>query len=87
MIGAKQTFPLIYKKGDRARAEKFRPVSLTCVCCKLLAHMLRSQVMKHLDEHNVLTKFQHGFRRGGQSCESQLIQTLHDLCPNRDKRL
>ena len=42
--------------------------------------------MKHLDEYNVLTKFQHGFRRG-HSCESQLIQTMHDLCSNRDKRL
>ena len=76
----------IYKKGDRARAENYRPVSLTCICCKLLEHVLHSQVMKHLDEYNVLTKFQHGFRRG-HSCESQLIQTMHDLCSNRDKRL
>ena len=76
----------IFKKGDRARAENYRPVSLTCVCCKILEHVLHSQVMKHLDEYNVLTKFQHGFRRG-HSCESQLIQTMHDLCSSRDKRL
>ena len=42
--------------------------------------------MKHSDEYNVLTKFQHGFRRG-HSCESQLIQTMHDLCSSRDKRV
>ena len=90
MIGVKQTFPpsisWVYKKGDRARAENYRPVSLTCVCCKLLEHVLHSRIMKHIDECNVLTKFQHGFRRG-HSCESQLIQTMHDLCSNRDKRL
>ena len=88
----------IFKKIDRARAENYRPVSLPCVCCKhglsysyspcckILEHVLHSQVMKHLDEYNVLTKFQHGFRRG-HSCESHLIQTMHDLCSSRDKRL
>ena len=26
----------IYKKGQRYKAENYRPVSLTCICCKLM---------------------------------------------------
>lgn len=42
--------------------------------------------MKHLDSNNILTQYQHGFRRG-HSCESQLIQTMHDLFTSFDKSL
>ena len=27
----------VYKKGDRYKAENYRPISLTCICCKLKA--------------------------------------------------
>ncbi len=75
----------IYKKGDRTRAENYRPVSLTSVCCKVLEHVLHSHIMHHLDTHNILTQYQHGFRKG-HSTESQLIQTIHDLTLSFDKR-
>ena len=42
--------------------------------------------MKHLDEYDVLRKFQHSFRRG-HSRKFQLIRTMHDLCLSRDNRL
>ena len=75
----------IYKKGDRTRAENYRPVSLTSVCCKVLEHVVHSHVMKHFDCYKVLTKYQHGFRKG-HSTESQLIQTLHDFTNSFDQR-
>jgi len=68
----------IFKKGDRSDPANYRPVSLTCVCCKLLEHILFSATMKHLETHNILLPTQHGFRTK-HSCESQLITTLHDL--------
>ena len=34
--------------------------------------------MAHLDEHNILVDYQHGFRRN-RSCETQLINTLQHL--------
>ena len=40
----------IYKKGDRAEAKNYRPVSLTCICCKALDHVIHSQIMNHFDE-------------------------------------
>ena len=40
----------LYKKGDRALACNYRPVSLTCVPCKLLEYIVCSNIMAHLDE-------------------------------------
>ena len=52
----------IYKKGSRAEAANYRPISLTSVASKLLEHIIHSHVMKHLEKHNILTDSQHGFR-------------------------
>ena len=70
----------IFKKGERFKAANYRPVSRTCICCKLLEHIIFSQVMDHYDEHSILTDCQHGFR-SKHSCETQLLsltQQLHD---------
>ena len=52
----------IFKKGSRAKAANYRPISLTSVASKLLEHIIHSHVMKHLEQHNILTDSQHGFR-------------------------
>ena len=53
----------LYKKGDRSLACNYRPVSLTCVPCKLLEHIVCSNIMAHLDEHKLLSDRQHAFRK------------------------
>ena len=50
----------IYKKGDRNLPENYRPISLTCVCCKLLEHIICTHIRHHLDTQNILSKLQHG---------------------------
>ena len=75
----------IYKKGDRNLPENYRPISLTCVCCKLLEHIICTHIIHHLDTQNILSKLQHGFR-SRHSCVSQLTITMHDLLKHRDKR-
>ena len=74
----------IFKKGNVHLPENYRPVSLTCVCCKLLEHIVCHHVRGHLDEYNILSEFQHGFR-AGRSCETQLLTTIHDFMLNWDK--
>ena len=70
-------FPL-FKKGDKDNVENYRPISLTCIACKLLEHIVHSTTMDFLDVNNILTPYQHGFRQG-RSCESQLLTTLKDF--------
>ena len=38
----------IYKKGAKSVAGNYRPVSLTCVSCKLLESILKDDIMEHL---------------------------------------
>ena len=75
----------IYEKGSRAEAANYRPISLTSVASKLLEHIIHSHVMKHLEQHNILTDSQHGFR-AKRSTETQLIQTIHDISKSLDKK-
>ena len=75
----------IFKKGDRHTASNYRPVSLTCVCCKLIEHIVYCQILNHLEQHNILTSLQHGFR-SGHSCETQLITTTNDIMKAYDKK-
>ena len=74
----------VFKKGDKSTASNYRPISLTSVVCKIMEHILFRHMMLHMDDHNILTKFQHGFREG-HSCESQLIIALQDFARNLDK--
>ena len=56
----------LYKKGDRALACDYRPVFLTCVPCKLLEHMVCSNIVAHLNECKLLSDRQHAFRKKAQ---------------------
>ena len=68
----------VFKKGKRSGPENYRPISLTSICCKINEHIIVSQTITHLEQHNILVDYQHGFRRR-RSCESQLLITAHDL--------
>ncbi len=37
----------VYKKGDRSKPANYRPISLTCVCSKLMEHIIVSNVLSH----------------------------------------
>ena len=73
----------IHKKGTTTDPANYRPVSLTCVCCKLLEHIVDSNLMAHLAKWNILSDNQHAFRKA-RSCETQLILTTHDFTKNLD---
>ena len=73
----------IFKKGEKYDAANYRPVSLTCICCKTLEHIIVSNINKHLAFESILADCQHGFR-SQRSWETQLVQLFHDLVTNLD---
>ena len=75
----------LFKKGDRSLACNYRPVSLTCVPCKLLEHIVFSNIMAHLDEHKLLSDKQHAFRKW-HSCETQLATVINDWAKILDNK-
>ena len=45
----------IFKKGNRNNPGNYRPVSLTCICSKLLEHIVYSHIFSHLSRYNIAT--------------------------------
>ena len=42
----------VYKKGPKYNPEKYRPISLTCICCKLLEQFrsCETQLIEFIDD-------------------------------------
>ena len=68
----------VYKKGDKSNPANYRPISLTCVLCKVLEHIVASSITRHFTHHDILYHLQHGFREK-RSCVTQLIMLVNDL--------
>ena len=73
----------IFKKGTKSYPRNYRSISLTFVVCKTMEHILVSQIMKHLEDQNILSESQFGFRHK-HSCESQLFITVNDIAKQMD---
>ena len=68
----------VHRKGSQTDPSNYRPISLTCIPCKVMEHIVYSHVMSHLEHHNILTDIQFGFRQR-RSADLQLLLTVHDL--------
>ena len=68
----------IYKNKSRFDPLNYRPVSLTSVCCKSLERIIVSHLMHYLEQNNILSQNQFGFRRG-RSTEDQLLLTYGEI--------
>ena len=63
----------LYKKGSRKDALNYRPVSLTCILCKLYEKLVRRHIMSFVSKK--ITPNQHGFVEG-KSCLSNLLESV-----------
>ena len=68
----------VFKKGSKSLAENYRPISLTCVLCRVMESFLKDSIMEHLLKNNLLSPRQHGFI-SGRSTVTQLLAYL-DSC-------
>ena len=68
----------VFKKGSKNIAGNYRPISLTCVLCRIMESFLKDAIMEHLLDNNLLSPRQHGFI-SGRSTVTQLLSYL-DSC-------
>ena len=67
----------VHKKSNKKNPANYRPISLTCLACKLMEHIVLSHLNQQLSTNSILSPAQHGFC-AGMSCETQLVLTCHD---------
>ena len=73
----------IYKKGSKLEAGNYRPISLTCICCKLLESIIRDHIVQFFFSNNLFSKKQYGFIKG-RSTVQQLLKVLDDWTEKLD---
>ena len=49
-----------------------------------MEHIVLSHMWKHLNRNNIILPHQHGFR-SGLSCETQLVEAVHDWAASMNK--
>ena len=68
----------IFKSGSRMSPGNYRPVSLTCIICKVMESIIRDNIVSHLNKYALIHFSQHGFT-AGKSCQTNLIEYLNTL--------
>lgn len=68
----------VFKSGDKKNVSNYRPISLTCQCCKLLEHIISRHIYDYVEREKILAASQHGFRKG-LSTITQLLEITHDF--------
>ena len=64
-------------KGSPSEITNYRPISLTCTCCKILETIISSDILQFLYSHNLISKSQHGFLKK-HSTSTNLLESVHD---------
>ena len=68
----------IFKKGSKAVAANYRPVSLTSHLIKLCERMIRKEMVSFFEQNNMFNPNQHGFQ-SGKNCLTQLLHHIEDI--------
>ena len=66
----------IHKKGSRNSPNNSRPISLTCVLCRMLEYVIVDNLLHHFFTFNFISDNQFGFFPGRSSC-SQLLCAIN----------
>ena len=73
-----------HKGGNKADVKNYRPISLTSILCKGLEKIVKSHVVKHLEEYHLMSKTQHGFVKQ-RSCLTNLLCFLEEVTSKLDE--
>lgn len=63
----------VFKKGSPSDPANYRPISLTCIACKLLESVIKDHIMRYMLEKKIISSHQHGFL-SRKSTTTQLLE-------------
>ena len=65
----------IFKKGSKSKMGNYRPVSLTCIICKIFESIIRHNTMEYFCSNGLFSGKQYGFIKG-RSTVMQMLKIL-----------
>src|SRR2546426_5747843 len=75
----------VFKKGISSCLSNYRPISLTCVGCKLFEKVIKDVLVQYLFSNDLITAQQHGFLAKHSTC-TNLLESLNDWTMALDER-
>jgi hypothetical protein len=66
----------VFKKGNPANANNYRPIALTSVMCKLMEVLIKDQIVQFLINKGLLSKSQHAFIKNHSTATNLLESPL-----------
>jgi len=71
----------VFKKGKKNLVDNYRPISLTCIPCKIMESIIRDQVMNYFQSNSLFNSHQYDFIKG-RSAVLQLLKIIDDWIIN-----
>ena len=68
----------LHKKAEKELASNYRPISLTCIACKVMESIIKDEINSFMINNSLLTNLQYSFVPG-KSCQSNLLSMLNIL--------
>ena len=68
----------IHKGGSKMNPANYRPISLTSHIMKVFERVIKTHLIRHLQDNNLIRPNQHGFVTG-RSTQTQLLQHYSDV--------
>lgn len=65
--------PIFKQKGSASKPGSYRPISLTCVACKVMESCVKEKINTHLSVNELLSPHQHGFL-SKRSTQTELLE-------------
>ncbi len=75
--------PIYKNKGSASDVSNYRPISLTCVLCKMMEKIIVKYMHNYVFQHDLLTKHQSGFMPRA-STVNQLLDIYNTIVSNLD---
>ena len=74
----------VFKKGEKKSVKNYRPISLTCICSKLMERIVQEEILNRTS--HLIDRRQHGFLES-KSCTTNLISLVKDVAFSLHNRI
>ena len=74
----------VAKKSAPTAPNEFRPISILSSLSKAFEKLVSLQMLKHITNNKLLSRYQSGFQNG-KSCNTAVLRVSEDIRPNYDK--
>ena len=75
----------IFKSGDKSQMDNYRPISLLSSFSKIMEKIIAVRLIKFLDNNNILSKWQFGFR-SAHSTTHPMVHFLNKISDSLNKK-